>query len=59
MRRPRLRQQSRPGGVGVKFLGTLLVACGLVILFRLLPAWLLWGTIALLLVGVGVFVLVS
>ena len=57
MRRPRLRQHKRPGGEGARFLGALLLVCGLIILFRLLPVWLLWGIAALLLVGLGVFLL--
>lgn len=53
MRRSLWKKRGRADGGGMRFIGALLVGVGLIILWRLLPVWLLWGLAAAVLVAIG------
>jgi hypothetical protein len=54
MRRSFTRRRGRRGNdSSLRILGILLIAGGLIILWRLLPFWLLWALLAMLLIGAG------
>jgi hypothetical protein len=53
MRRRFVRRRGHRGGDSQRVLGIMLIAGGLIILWRLLPVWLLWALAATLLIGLG------
>lgn len=53
MRQSPWRRRGRQRSDAARLVGALLAAGGLVILWRLLPVWLLWGLVAAVLVAIG------
>ncbi len=53
MRQSPWRRRGRQRSDAVRLVGALLAAGGMIILWRLLPVWLLWGLVAAVLVAIG------
>jgi len=53
MRQSPWRRRGRQRSDAARLVGALLAAGGLIILWRLLPVWLLWGLVAAVLVAIG------